>query len=150
MDHFRNEWLEKHKIDAYTNPKAMFRLRAAADKQKKILSANDKAPISIECFMDDIDVKGMMEREVFAEMCVPLFEKCQKLIEKAFADCGLPTGYEGECMFMAELDFSSCYDISVGGGTWDTEISWRLVAPDGYVLLEAGAPVELTLGDCVE
>merc|ERR1719316_1390623 len=37
VDHFRNEWLEKHKIDAYTNAKAMFRLRQAADKQKKIL-----------------------------------------------------------------------------------------------------------------
>ena len=51
MDHFRNEWLEKHKIDAYTNPKAMFRLRAAADKQKKILSANAQAPIAVESFM---------------------------------------------------------------------------------------------------
>jgi hypothetical protein len=66
------------------------------------------------------------------------------------ADCGLPTGSYGECPFLAELDFSSCYDIEVGGGTWDTEISWRLVAPDGYVLLEDGAPVSRTLGDCVE
>eukprot|EP00908_Phaeocystis_cordata_P011024 Transcript_21867.p1 GENE.Transcript_21867~~Transcript_21867.p1 ORF type:complete len:820 (-),score=464.81 Transcript_21867:172-2631(-) len=89
VDNFRNEWLEKHKIDAYTNPKAMFRLRTAADKQKKILSANAQAPISVECFMEDIDVKGMMERSTFAEMCEPLFEKLQKVIQKAFDGCGL-------------------------------------------------------------
>merc|ERR1719460_3370172 len=71
VNHFRNEWLEKHKIDAYTNAKAMFRLRQAADKQKKILSANAQAPISVECFMEDIDVKGMMERDQFAVMCGP-------------------------------------------------------------------------------
>eukprot|EP00965_Chrysotila_dentata_P157528 5203877-Pleurochrysis_carterae.AAC.1 len=39
----------------------------AAEKTKKVLSANPKAPISIECFMDDIDVKGMMERDVFLQ-----------------------------------------------------------------------------------
>ena len=66
------------------------------------------------------------------------------------ADCGLPDGDYGECIFAAELDFSSCYYINVGGGTWDTEISWRLLAPDGFILLEDGAPVSLTLGDCVE
>merc|ERR1719183_1732893 len=90
VDNFRNEWLEKHKIDAYTNPKAMFRLRTAADKQKKILSANANAPISVECFMNDIDVKGVMERDHFATMCEPLFEKLQKVIQRAFDGCGLP------------------------------------------------------------
>merc|ERR1719453_2820849 len=68
----------------------MFRLRAAADKQKKILSANAQAPISVESFINDIDVKGNMERSDFAEMCVPLFDKLQKLIQKAFDGCGLP------------------------------------------------------------
>merc|ERR1740139_315210 len=90
VDHFRNEWLEKHKIDAYTNAKAMFRLRTAADKQKKVLSANAQAPIAVECFMDDIDVKGVMERDKFAEMCEPLFEKLQQVIQRAFDGCGLP------------------------------------------------------------
>ena len=90
VDHFRNEWLEKHKIDAYTNAKAMFRLRTAADKQKKVLSANAQAPIAVECFMDDIDVKGVMEREQFGAMCEPLFEKLQKVIQRAFDGCGLP------------------------------------------------------------
>ena len=66
-DHFAAEWKEKHKIDALTNKKAMYRLLVACEKQKKILSANPKAPVSIECFMDDIDVNGMAEREMVEE-----------------------------------------------------------------------------------
>ena len=31
-----------------------------------------------------------MERDQFAELCVPLFDKLQKVIEKAFEGCGLP------------------------------------------------------------
>ena len=38
--------------------------------------------------MDDIDVKGVMEREKFAEMCEPLFENLQKVIQRAFDGCG--------------------------------------------------------------
>merc|ERR1719502_2512845 len=68
-NHFAAEWKEKHKIDAHTNKKAWFRLMTAAEKTKKVLSSNPKAPISIESFMEDIDVKGMMEREDYLAMC---------------------------------------------------------------------------------
>ena len=40
--------------------------------------------------MEDIDVKGVMERDQFAVMCEPLFEKLQKVIQRAFDGCGLP------------------------------------------------------------
>ena len=32
----------------------------------------------------------MMELDQFAVMCEPLFEKLQKVIQKAFDGCGLP------------------------------------------------------------
>ncbi len=48
-NHFAAEWKTKHGIDAHTNKKAMFRLMVAAEKQKKMLSANAQAPINIEC-----------------------------------------------------------------------------------------------------
>ena len=51
-------------------------------------------------------------------------------------------------MFMAELDFQLLRHRR-GWRHMGHQISWRLVAPDGC-LVEAGAPVELTLGDCVE
>jgi len=88
-DHFAAEWKEKHKIDAKTNKKAMFRLMTAAEKTKKVLSANPKAPIAIECFMEDIDVKGMLERADFLEMCAPLVVKLEKVLQEAFSSSGL-------------------------------------------------------------
>merc|ERR1740138_427907 len=39
--------------------------------------------------MEDIDVKGMMERDQFGAMCEPLFAKLQKVIQRAFDGCGL-------------------------------------------------------------
>merc|ERR1740127_155355 len=74
-EHFAAEWKEKHKIDAKTNKKAMYRLVTAAEKTKKVLSANPSAPINIECFMDDIDVKGMMDRSEMLTVAAPLLVK---------------------------------------------------------------------------
>jgi heat shock protein 4 len=88
-EHFAAEWKEKHGIDAHTNKKAWFRLMTAAEKTKKVLSSNPQAPIAIECFMDDIDVKGMMERDIFLDLCAPLMLKLQKVVEDAFAGCGI-------------------------------------------------------------
>jgi heat shock protein 4 len=88
-EHFAAEWKEKHGIDAHTNKKAWFRLMTAAEKTKIVLSSNPQAPIAIECFMDDIDVKGMMERDLFLELCAPLMAKLQQVVEDAFAGCGI-------------------------------------------------------------
>merc|ERR1719399_2576579 len=63
--------------------------RSAAEKTKKILSANPQAPIAIESFMEDIDVKGQIERDDFLEMCAPLMDRFQKVIETAFEASGL-------------------------------------------------------------
>jgi len=87
--HFAAEWKEKHKIDAYTNKKAMFRLGVACEKTKKILSANPQAPISIESFMEDIDVKGMVDRDFFLEKAEPLMTKLRAVLSEAFEGSGL-------------------------------------------------------------
>merc|ERR1719424_562550 len=88
-EHFNEIWKEKHGIDAHTNKKAWFRLMVAAEKTKKVLSSNPQAPIAIECFMNDIDVKGMLERDEFLGMCAPLMAKLETVIRDAFAGCGI-------------------------------------------------------------
>merc|ERR1719506_3320010 len=88
-EHFAAEWKEKHKIDAKTNKKAMYRLVTAAEKTKKVLSANPQAPINIECFMDDIDVKGMMERSEMLEVAEPFLVKLDTIMAEALAQSGL-------------------------------------------------------------
>lgn len=89
VDHFAKEFKEKYKIDIKTNPKAMVRTLAAAEKLKKILSANVSAPLSIESLMDDVDVKAFVKREEMEEMVQPLLERCTAPLEQALADAKL-------------------------------------------------------------
>ena len=43
-----------------------------AEKLKKLMSANqNKLPLNIECFMNDVDVKGSMDRTLFLELIAP-------------------------------------------------------------------------------
>ena len=86
VDHFAKEFKEKYKIDIYTNPKALVRVAAAAEKMKKILSANAQAPISIESLMNDVDVSGMMKREELEELLKPLLDRVAIPLEQALAE----------------------------------------------------------------
>lgn len=89
VDHFAKEFKEKYKIDIYTNPKAIVRVAAAAEKMKKILSANAQAPISIESLMNDVDVSGMMKRDELEELVKPLLDRATVPLEHALADAKL-------------------------------------------------------------
>ena len=89
VDHFAKEFKEKYRIDIYTNPKALVRVAAAAEKMKKVLSANAQAPISIESLMNDVDVSGIMKREQLEELLAPLLERATAPIEQALAEAKL-------------------------------------------------------------
>lgn len=89
VDHFAKEFKEKYKIDIHSNPKALVRVAAAAEKMKKILSANAQAPISIESLMNDVDVQGMMRRDELEELMQPLLERATAPLEQALAEAKL-------------------------------------------------------------
>ncbi|MCJ1463559.1 adenyl-nucleotide exchange factor sse1 [Pseudocyphellaria aurata] len=89
IDHFAKEFKEKYKIDIFTNPKALVRVGAAAEKMKKILSANAQAPISIESLMNDVDVQGIMKREELEELIKPLLDRATVPLEQALAEAKL-------------------------------------------------------------
>lgn len=89
IDHFAKEFKEKYKIDIYTNPKALVRVAAAAEKMKKILSANASAPISIESLMNDVDVHGIMKRDELEELIRPLLERAIGPLEQALTEAKL-------------------------------------------------------------
>lgn len=89
VDHFAKEFSAKYKLDLSSNPKAMFRLSAAVEKMKKILSANAQAPISVESIMNDVDVSAMMKREELETLVQPLLARSVDPIKKALADAGL-------------------------------------------------------------
>ncbi|KAI0478992.1 heat shock protein Hsp88 [Xylariaceae sp. FL0804] len=89
LNHFRKEFQGKYKIDITTNHKAMARVEAAAEKLKKILSANQQAPLNIESLMNDIDVSAMMTRQEFEALMEPLLTKVAAPLEQALADAKL-------------------------------------------------------------
>ncbi|KAL9103988.1 MAG: hypothetical protein Q9163_001008 [Psora crenata] len=89
VQHFAREWKEKYKIDIYSNPKAVVRVTTAAEKMKKIMSANAQAPISIESLMNDVDVSGMLKRSELEELLQPLLERATGPLEQALAEAKL-------------------------------------------------------------
>lgn len=89
VDHFAAEFKEKYKLDIHSNPKALVRVHAAAEKLKKILSANQQAPLNIESLMNDVDVATMMTREGLETLVEPLLKRVHVPLEAALAEAKL-------------------------------------------------------------
>ncbi|CAO3592586.1 unnamed protein product [Absidia cylindrospora] len=88
-DHLAAEFKEKFKIDVYTNQKALLRLMVAAERCKKVLSANPQAPVNIESIMDDRDVQTIVNRTDFEEWAAPLFTRTEDTLRKALENAGM-------------------------------------------------------------
>lgn len=89
-DHFREEFITKFKVDAKENPRAWLRLLDESEKVKKQMSANQTPiPINIECFMNDKDVTGKMQRAEFEEMAAGLFNRVRALLVKLLQEASL-------------------------------------------------------------
>ena len=89
VDHFAAEFKDKYKIDIKSNGKAMVRVGAAAEKLKKILSANQQAPLNIESLMNDVDVHTIMTREELEKLVEPLLQRVHVPLEHALAEAKL-------------------------------------------------------------
>lgn len=89
IDHFAVEFKEKYKIDILSNAKAYLRVATGVEKLKKVLSANNMAPLSVESVMNDVDVQTMLKREEFEQLAKPLIDRCTVPLEQALADAGL-------------------------------------------------------------
>ncbi|XP_060073295.1 heat shock 70 kDa protein 4-like [Ylistrum balloti] len=80
--YFVDDFKTRFKVDAMTRPKALVRLTQECEKLKKLMSANSTPiPINIECFMDDKDVSGRMDREKFEELTKHLMVKAEVLFK---------------------------------------------------------------------
>lgn len=89
VDHFAAEFKNTYKIDIKTNPKALTRVATAAEKLKKILSANASAPLNIESLMEDKDVRALLKREELEELVKPLLDRATVPLEQALAEAKL-------------------------------------------------------------
>ncbi|CAG8522839.1 5513_t:CDS:2 [Paraglomus occultum] len=89
VDHFAEQFKEKYKIDVKSNPKALFRLRTACEKLKKVLSANPQAPLNVESIMNDVDVSSFITRQEFEDMIGSFLDRVETPLAQALKDSGL-------------------------------------------------------------
>ncbi len=84
--YFAEDFKKRYKVDAKTNPKALLKLMGEVEKVKKQMSANtNKLPLSIECFMDDKDVSGSVNRETFESIIAPQLQKTESVLRSCLA-----------------------------------------------------------------
>lgn len=78
VGHFCEEFAKKYKLDVRSKPRALVRLYQECEKLKKLMSANSSdLPLNIECFMNDIDVSGKLNRGQFEEMCADILARVE-------------------------------------------------------------------------
>ncbi|XP_041799597.1 heat shock 70 kDa protein 4b [Chelmon rostratus] len=78
VKHFCEEFGKKYKLDVKSKPRALVRLYQECEKLKKLMSANSSdLPLNIECFMNDIDVSGKLNRGQFEEMCADILTRVE-------------------------------------------------------------------------
>jgi len=88
--HFATEFSTKYKLNVFENKKATMKLLTECVKLKKLMAANtNKLPINIECFMDDKDVSGHMDRAKFEELIGAHLADIGKVMSDVLAASGL-------------------------------------------------------------
>merc|ERR550525_1133153 len=88
--HFAEEFAQRFKMKVFENKKATMKLLTECVKLKKLMAANtNKLPINIECFMDDKDVSGHMDRAKFEELIATHLSDIGKVMSDVLAASGL-------------------------------------------------------------
>ncbi|KAJ8943877.1 hypothetical protein NQ318_019359 [Aromia moschata] len=126
VNHFVDEFKRKYKKDLSTNPRALRRLRTAAERAKRTLSSSTEASIEIDALFEGIDFYTKISRARFEELNADLFRGTLQPVEKCLAD--------------AKMDKGSIHDIVlVGGSTRIPKIQQLL---QNYFCVAYGAAVQ--------
>ncbi|KAL3070390.1 hypothetical protein niasHS_007934 [Heterodera schachtii] len=104
VDHLKAEFKRKNGgRDIGANPRAIRRLRTAAERAKRTLSSSTEATIEVDSLFDGMDFHTKISRARFEELCMPLFRKTLEPVEQALKD--------------AKLDKRSINEIVMVGGS---------------------------------
>lgn len=103
VSHLAKEFNRKFKKDLNTNPRALRRLKTAAEQTKITLSSSTEATIVIDSLFEGQDLYTKVSRARFEELCADLFKLTLQPVEKALAD--------------AKLDKVAIHDVVLVGGS---------------------------------
>ncbi|KAJ8977765.1 hypothetical protein NQ317_001675 [Molorchus minor] len=103
VNHLAEEFKRKFKKDLRTNPRAVRRLRTAAERAKRTLSSSTEATIEIDALYEGLDFYTKISRARFEELCSDLFRSTLQPVEKALND--------------AKMDKGQIHDVVLVGGS---------------------------------
>jgi L1 cell adhesion molecule like protein len=103
VNHFVQEFKRKYKKDISSNPRALRRLRTAAERAKRTLSSTAQTTIEIDSLYEGVDFYSTITRARFEELNMDMFRKCMEPVEKSLRD--------------AKMDKSSIHDVVLVGGS---------------------------------
>ncbi|XP_055908466.1 major heat shock 70 kDa protein Ba-like [Eupeodes corollae] len=103
VTHLAEEFKRKYKKDLRSNPRALRRLRTAAERAKRTLSSSTEATIEIDALFEGVDFYTRVTRARFEELCADLFRGTLEPVEKALND--------------AKMDKRQIHDIVLVGGS---------------------------------
>lgn len=103
VNYLADEFKRKFRKDISENPRALRRLRTAAERAKRTLSSSTEANIEIDALCDGVDFYTKVSRARFEELCANLFRSTLTPVEKALKD--------------AKLDKASINDVVLVGGS---------------------------------
>lgn len=89
IQYFAAEFNAKYHIDVLSNPKATFRLLVGCEKLKKILSANNEAPLNVESLMNDIDASSKLSRDTYEGLISGVLDRIAVPLQQALAESGV-------------------------------------------------------------
>jgi len=102
--YFKSDFATRYKLDVGSNKKATLKLMTEAEKLKKLMSANSNTlPLNIECFMNDKDVRGEMDRATFLQLIDPELVKVKQALQ--------------ECLEASKLKKEDIYSVEIVGGS---------------------------------
>lgn len=102
--YFFKDFEERYKLNVPSNKKAVLKLMTEAEKLKKLMASNqNKIPLNIECFMDDKDVKGGMDRACFEELIAGDLLSIEATLNN--------------CLETSKLKLEDIYSVEIVGGS---------------------------------
>ncbi|KAG5894147.1 hypothetical protein JTB14_024935 [Gonioctena quinquepunctata] len=103
VNHLAEEFKRKFRKDLRSNPRALRRLRTAAERAKRTLSSSTEATIEIDALFEGLDFYTKISRARFEELCSDLFRGTLQPVEKALND--------------AKMDKGQIHDVVLVGGS---------------------------------
>ncbi|CAH1116288.1 unnamed protein product [Phaedon cochleariae] len=103
VNHLADEFKRKFRKDLRNNPRALRRLRTAAERAKRTLSSSTEATIEIDALFEGTDFYTKLSRARFEELCSDLFRGTLEPVEKALND--------------AKMDKGQIHDVVLVGGS---------------------------------